>query len=389
MLLGSGLARLRAGAGLARPGIRALGDAAGRAPPPVQALASAPSKRRAFLKYARWKAGPRGAGLDGRHVAALLPFCDTTQEMHDVLTRELTVRVARAGDPVAFAAPYKELILALLSECNEAKAKEVCNGAQARLHTMFDETSDPSRANAELESALTFTSPSTLERLRTERLARWVGGEGYRSRAHADHFFSTLQDHGVATAQQFEIMLALCTTSAEMRERIGEFADKSTSRLNASAYSILVERMMLEGDRSGAMDIVDAMAEEGMDDKMTGELLQRSSEDWDAVRTQALRERSWQLASRRGTHFARSRNSTNNSRSDDAVTGIRVGAGGVADVKGSGGTIEAQQRLRALFDAMLSNNVATSEHLAEVVRACANSEEMRDNTDLHESGRQQ
>ena len=60
------------------------------------------------------------------------------------------------------------------------------------------------------------------------------------------------------------------------------------------------------------------------------------------------------------------------------LPGIRIGAGGVADVKGSGGTIEAQQRLRALFGVMLSNNVATSEHLAEVVRACANSEEMRD-----------
>ena len=118
-----------------------------------------------------------------------------------------------------------------------------------------------------------------------------MGGEGYRSRAHADHFFSTLQDHGVRSASEFEIMLALCD-KRRMRERIGEFADKSTSRLNASAYSILVERMMLEGDRSGAMDIVDAMAEEGMDDKMTGELLPAIIRRLGRVRTQALRERS-------------------------------------------------------------------------------------------------
>jgi hypothetical protein len=331
--------------------------------------------------------------LDGRHVAALLPFCDTTGEMRRVVARELTVRVALRGGAAAAAEPYRKLVLALLSECEEEAAAEVCAAAERHLRAVFagggendgggggggggdaeisGRGGSVAEALAALQSMLTGTAPEVLEGVRVQRLKRWVrNGDGYQSRAHAERFFATLQRHGAASMRQFEVVLALCTTSDEMRARIGAFSEQSGLGPTAPVWNMLVERMLLEGDRAGAAGVVDAMAMEGQGNDVVDALLQRSEEVWTAARLDALRERSWQLASRGGRSGR-----DNRSGSDDTGTG--GGGGGVADIQGSGGTLDAQQRVRALFEAMLSNNVATSEHLAEVVRACASSNDMRD-----------
>ena len=71
--------------------------------------------------------------LDGRHVAALLTYCDTTAEMRRVVERELTTSVARRGGATAAVAPYQLLVLSLLAECQDKAAAEICSVAETRL----------------------------------------------------------------------------------------------------------------------------------------------------------------------------------------------------------------------------------------------------------------
>ena len=343
----------------------------------VRKLSSLNSKREAFLKFARWKTST-ACKLDGRHVAALLPFCDNAHEMKDVVERELTRHVALQGDPTAFIAPYKELIISFLCECDTKTAQEIADVATVQLEDVFGESSfDLSKERAEIQTILTSTASSKLEDVRLSRLKHWISGKGDRPRKNAERLFSLTLEGGCATIEQMEVVLALCTTSADIRDRMKEFTRLTQLKPSTKMQIILIEHLLLEGDRSGAAAVLQD-AEQSMnieEIEASRGLLGMSEDELNSLRLETLRECSWQFASR-GHGKQESRGKMLRNSASHSSRRISIGDGNF-DIRGSGGTLEAQHRTKALFEAMLLNGVATSEHLAFVVQACATSEEMR------------
>ena len=200
----------------------------------------------------------------------MMKWCSSSDEMRGIIEKDMP----RAGiDPDTLS--YNMLVSLLRVEGDEESARRVFYGdsetstwswASPTLQGDDGSFRPPESGEGAAEkrgpipdthtTAIFAVPASEMSRLRTRLLSllHQEGTPDARRRAHA--LFRTWVDSGLATPNHFAQMMKWMTSSEDMRRFVEEEMPSAGVTPDAVCFTMLVDQLVLEGDASGAHDLV-------------------------------------------------------------------------------------------------------------------------------------
>merc|ERR1711865_1323941 len=263
-------------------GSKALSTSAGesRTPPVVhEGMAHKASQQRATRllqeirkgdSHAAWElfnAAKATGAADVLHWSMMLKLRDTSAERR-IMMDEMMVEAGLEPTDMT----YRTLVGQLILEGNLKEAQVVVGTEMPAVGIV------PSK----LTESLFKLSPGSSSKMRTDHLQKLIKTN---AREKAQTFFEELKVNGVTDIYQWNLMRALCETSAEQRSMMGEMAEAGVNP-NCVTYTMLAKRLVFEGRLDEARAVVETeMPAAGIEpDDRTHALFERPEKDWSRMR---------------------------------------------------------------------------------------------------------